>query len=185
MTIAAKRSRQPSWILTTVVLTSLGLAAFVAWAWITFGSISTALAFTAGQRLVLDPSIVAFGQVDVGSEATVEVGLINLTGHPVRLLGAQSSCTCAVASGLPATVPPSGRHPIRVTVRGGTRQGDIAEAVSIFTDCKDEPRLALRVVGRITASNPSTSTSIQSVVVPDAPSRARTSGDGETNGADS
>jgi hypothetical protein len=75
--------------------------------------------------------------------------LMNFTDHPIKLIGARSSCTCTMAEDLPLTIPGSGSRPLTVAVHAGTNHGRFSETVELFTDDKNHPSVYLKILGYV------------------------------------
>jgi len=70
----------------TLLLSNVGLAALVLGAWLLFGSVSSALGFIAGDRLVPDAYTKEFGTARAGESAHVTFRLTNYLGHSVKII---------------------------------------------------------------------------------------------------
>ena len=92
---AATRSSLRTLVVTIALsLTMLGLGA--GYGRHRFGSMSAALAYLRGDRLLVDESSRTIDDVQSGSEIVVRYGFTNWAAHPVKLLGMSSSCSCTV-----------------------------------------------------------------------------------------
>jgi hypothetical protein len=145
----ASERRSLSWIVTTLGITSVALAALMGFAFFRFGSIHAALSYMAGQGLVVNSASRSFGTLDVGRKRTVVFTLSNTTDRPITVIGSRSTCTCMVAGSIPLTIPPAGKIPLEVTVRAGEKTGDIAETLHLFTDYAQTPLVRLQITGRV------------------------------------
>ena len=94
-----------------------GLAASncVAGAW-HFGSAAAFSAALRGDSFAVTPATIDLGAVKVGSERTVAFSVRNLSNVQVRVVGAQTSCTCVTTGTLPMSVPPGAERDVSVRV---------------------------------------------------------------------
>ena len=152
--VFASKVRAGSSILITLAAT-IGLASTAAIVSKSrFGSVAAGIDYLAGKRILAEASERDFGVVPVGGEATARFRMSNLTGRPVVVLGGKTSCTCAMVTGLPLTIPPRGGADLTVVVRDRPGQGahEVAENILLYTDSPDQPSVDLKVVGRFIAA---------------------------------
>lgn len=144
-----------SWMALTIILSNLGLGTLALAGWIEFGSISSALGYLRGDRLIPDAYSKSFGTTPAGQTRTVEFLLTSYLSHPVKIIGFKSSCTCASASELPIEVPSSATVRLKVDVRPKTNQAGsssgfpISESVRLYTDDLHLMGPILNVTGRL------------------------------------
>jgi len=142
-----KRKPIPGWFFTTstvvLALIAVGLAGRFF-----FGSLSSALDYAAGRRLIVAVSQQSIGTVSPGRQGEATFEMTNFSGRPVVLLGARTNCTCTFAKSLPLTLPPHSSGRVLVAVRGD-KVGPIAEQVFFLTDSANDPSLAVSVVGQV------------------------------------
>lgn len=91
----------------TAAIVASNLAIATAWASHQYGSVTHALAYARGERLVVDRPRVDLGVVAAGAKYPIRFRVANLGGTPVRLVGCSTSCDCTTPQDLPATIPPS------------------------------------------------------------------------------
>ena len=113
-----------------------------------FGSLSHTLAYARGVRLLADEPTMDLGPMEAGSRMTFAFRLTNLTGRPIKLIGAQTSCSCMVVDDLPTTIPPLQSRAIPVGIEAPS-QADMPASGSVrfFTDEPDALELALGYTG--------------------------------------
>jgi hypothetical protein len=147
-----------------LVLTTCSALAILALLWVAavarFGTVSAALNYLSGQRLIVDENRRSFGTLEAGRERTVEFMVTNDTSKPVSLLGARVSCTCVSVEDLPRTLAPSARWPLRVTIRAGRRERDVSEGLWLYTDAENRPQIALQLTGRMSGVDPDQATGL-------------------------
>ena len=78
----------------------------------------------------------------VGSEHELRFMIRNLGSHPIHILGASSSCTCAVVGEKPREILPGVSRPIFVSLHVD-RATDIVGRVTVYTDDPDHRELYL------------------------------------------
>jgi hypothetical protein len=139
--------------LVVVALTSVFLGLFAGLGWYRFGSLAHAKAYLRGERLLVADRARSLGDVPAGTTLTLQYAVTNLTGHPVRLLGAQPSCSCTMTGDLPMTLAASETRSIPVaidTTEGGKEA--LAGTVDVFTDDPQFQTFRLAFAGRIVAA---------------------------------
>lgn len=150
-----RRDKTFSWAVTAVTLLTL-TAVLLVWSIVRFGSPGNAIGYASGERIVVDEARKSCGSLAMGEERQVVFRVRNLSGGPITLLGARSSCSCTAAKELPMNVPPSGTREIRVSVRG-IKVGAVFETISILTDSPENPALALEISGQVPSERTPTS----------------------------
>ncbi len=96
-----------------------------------------------------DPFVVSFG-ADWSGEHDFEVAVVNDSGRPARIIGAQEFCAAACFSGvgLPTEIPAWGRGRVNLRIKTN-KPGPLSNKVVFFTDQPSQPRLTMRVEGTI------------------------------------
>lgn len=128
-----KPERRPmSWASMTLMMTTLGLAALVAYALVRFGSIRAGIGHLRGDCLVPDSYTKSFGAVSQGAEPTVTFALGNVSGAPITILGARCSCSCNLPPSLPIQVLPSETIYFKTRVLTKRQRGGVAETIRLY-----------------------------------------------------
>jgi len=140
------------WLAPTLILTIAGLLFLAVAALYYFGSVSSALAYLSGDRLLADRRSESFGEVDQGQRLTIRFALANTSRREIRVLGAKTRCTCVFAEDLPLSVPPTGRRAIKIAVNTDSLIGPIRQPIFLYTDFPGQSKVELLVVGRVRAS---------------------------------
>jgi hypothetical protein len=79
----------------------------------------------------------------------VSFKISNYAASPHKILGIRSDCTCLETENLlPAMIPAGGKLNLSIVVRRRSEAEALKEAVSVFTDCGDQPQIVLHVSGR-------------------------------------
>ena len=136
-------------LLLTAGLAAAALAVLAASSKILFGSVRAGLSYLAGERLIVDSHVKAFGEVAGDQTRRVTFRLTNRTGKEVQIIGAKSSCTCIVADHLPVSIPVAAGFDMNIQVRRGPKIGPVTEVVRYYTDCPERPEFTVRVTGTI------------------------------------
>lgn len=91
------------------------------------------------------------GDIDIGEHRTVEYKIRNLSGWPVKILGAKSSCTCAHVVNVPMEIAPGATLPLKFDVHPGSKQKSVDGIFHAFTDFPKQPILILKLSGTVRA----------------------------------
>lgn len=94
------------------------------------------------------------GPLAMLSEHDLTLTLENGTGQTVHVMGASSFCGpdgCAKFKGFPQVVPPGGQCRIAVHFETGG-PGPFAHDVPVYTDCPEQPKVIMRIVGEVRAA---------------------------------
>jgi hypothetical protein len=137
------------WFATTLLLVAIGVLILAASAILKFGSIEAALAFVAGDRLLISTQTQSVGDLLPGQRSTVEFRLTNLSNAPVIVVGARVSCVCVSVQELPLAVPRSETRRLAIVVRAPAKQGLISENIQLYTNAPGESMRTLKIVGRV------------------------------------
>lgn len=113
-----------------------------------FGSMATAIAYLKGERLMVDGRSRSLAGVS-GEQVEVRYALSNWTGQPVKLIGAQSSCSCTAVEGVPMALAASETRPIKATIKIDESSSDIAGSIRLFTDSPGIPEIKLAYMVRV------------------------------------
>lgn len=144
----SSRRQVVSWLATTAILACIGFLVLTVIGYMRFGSVGSALAYLRGEHLIPDEIMKSFGTTSQGERPAVEFRLRNCTGQPIKILGANVSCTCLEARDLPVVVPSNGETVLRVDVRTKGRSGPLSERLRLLTD-SGEANFALNIRGTI------------------------------------
>ena len=112
-----------------------------------FGSLTTALAFARGERLVIEDRERDLGAQPFDSHHALRVPIRNLGSRPVHILGASVSCSCATVVKKPKTIAPGESGSIAIDFHVN-RAGQVASRVSVFTDDPDTREVTFVVGAR-------------------------------------
>jgi hypothetical protein len=123
----------------------LGLLA--GWAYFHSGSLALVLPFLGGERLFIEPTAIQLGDQEPGAAAEPVVRIVNSTGKQVRVVGAETSCSCVALDDLPLSIPAGESRELQFKVHVGRRRHEIAETVRLFTDYADRPVFIVTVRG--------------------------------------
>ena len=143
------------WAMQTTAIAGAGVAAMSLWAAICFGSLSMAATYLAGDRLLFDGRTKWFGSVEQGWEGALTFRTMNAAGRPVRILGARSSCTCALVDNLPITLAPGELKSLDVRVQTTNETGKFDQTIYLYTSYAPQNEVALTVRGMVRGAAPS------------------------------
>ena len=136
---------RPTTVRWSVALTTmLFLVMFAAFGVARFGSISAALSYASGKRILLDAPMGPLDEVVAGSTTEVSYQLRNVMPHPVTIQGSETSCDCAVVEGIPCTIEPGGSRSFKLRVIVPVDRDRIWGNLTLFTD---EPAIPTIVAG--------------------------------------
>ena len=141
--------RNAKWSLVTAALTALMLLGAYAYGVRQFGAIESALSYFKGARVIADQPIRRLGRIDPGQRLIIPIEVRNWTGHPVTVIGARTSCSCAVVGHLPATITQGGRQSIDVEVAAPGESGPFGSAITLYTDDASNPEVRLMLEGEV------------------------------------
>ena len=82
-----------------------------------FGGIGQFMAFVNGQPLYLSPRQIDLGSHEPGTEVPAVIKLTNLASKEISVVGARTSCDCALPEGIPIAVPPGKIIDLDIKVR--------------------------------------------------------------------
>lgn len=99
-----------------------------------FGSLAAALAAVRGDPLVVDQLFKSISGVRPGSRVALRYALTNVSGHPIRLLGARTSCSCTVVGDLPITLAASETRLLKVLIATREDQAAFDGSIRLYTD---------------------------------------------------
>jgi len=133
----------------TAGMTLAVLAACAGYGHARFGSAAAALAYVNGDRLLVDLSAKSLGDAPAGGRRTVRYALTNLSGRAVKILGARTSCSCAVVGGLPGELAAGETRAVEVAVTMPAISSDIRGGVDVYTDDPRQGTLKLVYTGRV------------------------------------
>jgi hypothetical protein len=101
-----------------------------------------AIAVRESPGLVVDPPTVAVSASFAGQKTEVEVGLVNRTDQPLRIVGAGSSCVCVTpARSFPMVIGPRERGTVKCRVDLGKQAepGEFLAHVRFFMESSSQP----------------------------------------------
>ena len=142
-----------SWTLSTVVFTNVILACLVGVALFRFGSVGSALSCLRGDRLLANSHVKSLGTIQKGQEREVNFELTNAGNRPVKIFGGTSTCTCMLATGMPAIIQPEDHLTIGIKFRAKGKPGPTRERLRLFVDHPNQRHLDLVIECRIVQSD--------------------------------
>ena len=85
--------------------------------WLTFGSVGAAADAWNGIAVRVTPSIFDFGEIQADRDYVATFRLANRTSSQLTVLGAETRCTCVIASDLPRVLGPNQSTDIHVRLK--------------------------------------------------------------------
>jgi hypothetical protein len=116
------------------------LTAFGIWSTVTLGGVEAGVWLLGGRHLYVQQPVIDVGAVRPGETITVEFSVQDLSGVPLTVLGARTDCSCAVASGLPLTLPPRTRQTMSVSLTPSPREAgaEFERQVELYSDHSEQ-----------------------------------------------
>lgn len=111
--------------------------------------VRAAFAFLGGERLIVMKATGSFGEGRVGELRELVFPVWNLTGEPVRVVGANSHCTCVATKDLPLEIPPGARGDLVLHITLSKKISEKVQRVFFFTESKEKPQFAVSFSGRV------------------------------------
>jgi len=139
------------WPLGTIGITLAILGLISGYGHFHFGSLRAAVAYLGGERLLVDQRVRSIGEVTRGYPSAFRYSLMNLTGRPVKILGARMSCSCTAVGSMPDTLPVAESRTIEFELTPSEQQpdGEITGTVRLFTDDPSHHELELAFVAQV------------------------------------
>lgn len=137
-----------------LVLAGLGVAGLLAWSYWQFGSLSMAMAYVSGYALVPESATLDAGDAPAGKDTKVQFRLRNVSGRPVRVVGAKSDCGCVAVDDLPLTV--DARQAAEMRLRFSPRPTEVGLLIrhkTVLLLDVDNPTIVLTVTARVVAGD--------------------------------
>ena len=136
-----------------IILTLLGVGSVASLASLRYGSIKNAIARAKGHILLPDDWVKSFKNVSANQVTKIEYKIRNLSGHPIRLQGSQTSCSCTVVENFPRTIPSWGDTIIAVQIMAGPPGKKMVGGIDLITDESKQPVLHLGYSMQVTAES--------------------------------
>ncbi len=105
------------------------------------------LAPASAAPLVLEPSQLDLGRLEVGEGRRVEVAWCRQGPGLLRVLAVHTGCSCVAGAGLPEVVPEGARGALALEVRGRSSPGPFLVIVRILTDRPPDDVVPFRLRG--------------------------------------
>lgn len=111
-----------------------------------FGGTEVLLRYMRGEKVVVTPQRFELGLIKAGETIVKETLFHNNSSDTIRILGANTQCSCVLAEDLPATVRPGESYTFHIRVNPEVNK-KIDETIVLFTDHPSKPRLSIGVSG--------------------------------------
>lgn len=137
------RGQRFPWLMTTAIGFVVGLLAAGSVCKVRYGTWAATVHAWRGDVVLSDRYDVA---LDPKPDAqTVAFRLTNTSSRPVRVLGAQSSCTGMMATGLPLDFAPGASRTLEVRVKPRKAATGFRESIRVFTDRSGQRSIPLTI----------------------------------------
>lgn len=87
-----------------------------------------------GERLLFEPTRVVLGDVPKSEIIERQLRVVNLSSHPLTLLGSQPSCGCISLDDFPIVVPPGQEHHLKLMLGTSAKTGPFEYFIKFFSD---------------------------------------------------
>jgi hypothetical protein len=125
-------------VLAIAILGGLASAALIR-----YGSLTIAIQRLKGEILVVDRPVVAMSGVRPGSRVDLRYSITNVADHPVRLLGASTSCSCTMVENLPIVLAPSETRTLSATVSTSEDDRGLDGSIHLYMDDTLSPEIII------------------------------------------
>jgi len=109
-----------------------------------FGSVAASIAYLRGEHVAVDEPLKSLVGIQGGSRLVVRYGLTNRSGHPIKLVGATSSCSCTAVEDLPKTLAAFEKQSVQVKITVAEDRSDFSGSIRLFTDDLDSQDVVLK-----------------------------------------
>ncbi len=149
-----ERGKWSSWIVTTTVCFVVGLLTLGLFGKLRYGTVAATVHAWRGDVMLCDRYEVAIGRPQ--SDQTIAFQLTNTSSQPIRVLGARSSCTCVMATGLPLNVAPGATKTLEVRFKPKKLDVPLSESIRVFTDRPGQQIIPLTISAGTTVDSKET-----------------------------
>jgi hypothetical protein len=122
------------------------VVASLSWAHWRFGTVSNAVAYLDGRTVQVDQPIQELGTVEPGKRLPVTFNLISLQNEPLRIVGANASCSCILPPEMPMTLEPLSATPLTFNFIAPRTTGHFEQEIELYFD-GPIPAIQLKIVG--------------------------------------
>lgn len=113
-----------------------------------FGSVSAALAYLRGERLLVAKPTKSVSAI-AGDRIALQYLLTNWTDHPISLIGAASSCTCTALESMPITLSAFESRLVSANVTIEPGKPDFSGSIHLFTEGLQSREVVLSYAVRV------------------------------------
>ena len=119
----------------------LSLLLLMGFGLVTYGSARAALPMLLGSPLYVEGKTARMGSVPPGGSFTSSYKVTNVSGLPVTIIGARTTCGCAFLESLPLALKPGESADLRfsVTVTKSAPAGKFVQKAELFLDVAGPP----------------------------------------------
>ena len=124
-------------------------AALFGFAWWRTGSVKLVRPWLRGERLLFEPTRVVLGDVPKSEIIERQLRVVNLSSHPLTLLGSQPSCGCISLDDFPIVVPPGQEHHLKLKLGTSASSGPFEHSIKFFSDEPGYTSVVVTVSGSV------------------------------------
>jgi len=143
-----KATGSRSVLIASIALFSAEFLFLACWSIHEFGSIRAGIAYLNGDRLLVDPYVLSFGDMQKGESRAIEVELDNRADHRVAVHHVSRSQICSITRQFPIRIDAGERVRIPISVHAGT-VGSVEEHILLLTDDRYQPLIGVTIKGRV------------------------------------
>jgi hypothetical protein len=99
-----------------------------------------AVARITGRVIGVEPATIDLGRQPAAAVVSASLVVRNYSDHSIEVIGAETSCSCTAAEGLPATLPPNGQATLPISVNIGLNDHPLNERIVLLVSDNDVVR---------------------------------------------
>lgn len=115
-------------------------------AYLRYGSASNAIAYLNGEYIVADRRIENLGLVEPDKEFPVTFNLTNVHSSPIKLVGANCSCSCILPPAMPMDLAGGETTPVTFNFHSPETAQDFEQLIELYFD-GSMPSVHLKITG--------------------------------------
>ena len=123
--------------------------ALFGYAWWQTGSVELVRPWLGGERLLFEPTRVVLGDVPKSEIIERQLRVVNLSSHPLTLLGSQPSCGCISLDDFPIVVPPGKEHHLKLKIGTSASSGSFEHHIKFFSDERGYTSVVVTISGSV------------------------------------
>jgi Protein of unknown function (DUF1573) len=117
-----------------------------------FGSVTVALRYLRGDRLIATPTYFDLGTIEPKTDKSLIFYIYNWTGEQIEILGSNSSCGCMTTAKLPLTLLPNQSETISIAYRSSAEGQPFEQHIDFYTDYDRKRYIRVTIRGAVSGS---------------------------------